>query len=100
VALLLMGYNLVTQLFPAAALSFLHRNPATKQGAFCGVLAGVVTVAVITVTKSTIGDILPFLPESLQDLNVGFAALIVNLGVMALVSLVTRKAPVLAPSGT
>ena len=82
------------------ALSFLRQNPATKQGAFCGVLAGVVTVALITLTKSTIADILPFLPDALQDLNVGFVALIVNLGVMALVSLVTRKAPVLAPSGT
>lgn len=99
VALLLMGYNLVTQLFPAVALSFLSRNPATKQGVFCGLVAGVAAVAAITLTKSTLADICPFLPASLQDLNVGFVALIVNLGVMALVSLVTRRGPVLAPSG-
>ena len=33
VALLLMGYSFVTQLFPAAVLSLAHRNFATREGA-------------------------------------------------------------------
>jgi SSS family solute:Na+ symporter len=47
VALLLMGYSFVTQLFLALALSLLRRNPATKQGAGTGIVALVVNVLVL-----------------------------------------------------
>ena len=98
VALLLMGYNFVTQLFPSVVVSFMTRNPVSKQGAFCGILAGVATVAAITLTKSTVADIFPFLPEALQDMNVGMVALVLNVLVMTAVSAVTGRKAVLEPT--
>ncbi|MGH7634923.1 MAG: sodium:solute symporter family protein, partial [Gemmatimonadaceae bacterium] len=44
VNLLLMGYNLVTQLFPAVILSLGQRPVATAAGAFAGIVAGEATV--------------------------------------------------------
>src|SRR5207248_2501718 len=38
VALLLMGYSLVTQLFPSLVLSLAHRNIATREGAAAGII--------------------------------------------------------------
>jgi SSS family solute:Na+ symporter len=98
VALLLMGYNFVTQLFPALVCSLSVRNPVTRQGAFCGILAGVLTVAAITLSKSTLADILPFLPPALQDLNVGIVALAVNICVTVVVSVMTQRNVALAPA--
>lgn len=98
VALLLMGYNFVTQLFPSVVSSLMTRNPVTKYGAFCGILTGVIAVAAITLTKSTLGGLFPFLPDSLQDLNVGLVALLLNVCVTALVSALTQRAAAALPS--
>jgi len=92
VALLLMGYNFVTQMFPAVVASLFPTNRVTKYGAFCGILAGVVAVIVISVTHTGIGAILPFLPTELKDINVGFAALILNIVVTFVVSALTQQA--------
>ncbi|NGQ96186.1 sodium:solute symporter [Brevibacillus sp. SYP-B805] len=89
VALLLMGYSLVTQLFPALFFSLWKRNFVTKQGAAVGILAGVATVAYITISNSTIGTLFPSLPQAVKDLNVGIVALIVNVVLMTVVSLLT-----------
>lgn len=94
VALLLMGYSLVTQLFPALLLSLTKNNFVTKQGAFSGILFGVATVAYITITNSSIGTLFPSLPQTIKDLNVGVIALLVNVVVMVVVSFVTRKSAV------
>jgi SSS family solute:Na+ symporter len=98
VALLLMGYSFVTQLFPAVVCSLMARNPVTKQGAFCGILAGVAAVAVITLTKSTLAGMFPFLPDVLQDLNVGLVALFLNIVVTGVVSSLTQHSAARAPS--
>ena len=98
VALLLMGYNFVTQLFPAVVFSFLKRNPVTRQGAFCGILAGVAAVAAISLSKTTLAEMFPFLPVELQDMNVGMVALLGNVCVMAVVSAVTQRREALAPT--
>jgi SSS family solute:Na+ symporter len=90
VALLLMGYSFVTQLFPAVICSLAPRNRATKQGAFCGILAGVAVVAVTTIFKMSIGQLMPFLPDALKDVNIGFIALAVNVVVFVVVSAVTQ----------
>jgi SSS family solute:Na+ symporter len=90
VALLLMGYNLVTQFFPAVVFSFARRNPITSQGALAGILAGATAVTGMTLTKTSLSDLLPFLPESLYDMNIGLAALILNAGVTAIVSAAPR----------
>ncbi|RDK03297.1 sodium:solute symporter family protein [Paraburkholderia lacunae] len=90
VALLLMGYSFVTQLFPAVICSLAPRNRATKQGAFCGILAGVTVVAVTTTMHLSVAQLMPFLPDALKDVNVGFLALAVNVIVFAAVSAMTQ----------
>jgi SSS family solute:Na+ symporter len=90
VALLLMGYSFVTQLFPAVICSLFPRNRATKQGAFCGILAGVAVVTLTTMLHWTIGQLMPFLPDALKDVNIGLLALAVNVVVFILVSAVTQ----------
>jgi solute:Na+ symporter, SSS family len=94
VALLLMGYSFVTQLFPAVIASLTPNNPLTKAGAFAGILAGVATVVTVTLTHSTIGTLAPFLPPVMNDINVGFVALILNIVVAGVVSVATRPASV------
>jgi SSS family solute:Na+ symporter len=92
VALLLMGYSLVTQFFPAIVFSFMRRNPLTKHGAFFGILAGEIIVAYTTITNQTIAQMLPTLPQWAKELNTGVVALIVNLVVAFVISAVTRRA--------
>jgi SSS family solute:Na+ symporter len=96
VALLLMGYNFVTQFFPVVVCSLMRNNPMTKAGAFAGVIVGVATVVAVTLSHSTIATLAPFLPTAIQDINVGFLALILNIIAAAIVTLITRTA--MAPS--
>ncbi|MEH7334469.1 sodium:solute symporter [Neobacillus drentensis] len=91
VTLLLMGYSLVTQLFPALVFSLAKKNFVTKAGAFAGIAVGVFTVAYITISASTIGTLFPALPQFIKDLNVGVIALVINLVVTFVVSAVTRS---------
>ncbi|QKG84723.1 sodium:solute symporter [Kroppenstedtia pulmonis] len=91
VALLLMGYSLVTQLLPAMIFSLMKNNFISKYGAFAGIVAGVATVAYTTLTETTIGNLFPALPQVIQDLNIGIVALIVNILVMVVVSLVAKN---------
>jgi SSS family solute:Na+ symporter len=97
VALLLMGYSFVTQLFPALVCSLMRNNPVTKAGAFAGICAGVAAVAAVSLTHSTFNSLLPFLPSRMNDINVGFVALAANAIVTAAVSAATRPAPATAP---
>ena len=90
VALLLMGYNFVTQLFPAMICSLAPHNRATKQGAFCGILAGVAVVAATTLMHLSMGQLFPFLPDAAKDVNIGFVALALNIVVFVVVSAVTQ----------
>jgi solute:Na+ symporter, SSS family len=99
VALLLMGYAFVTQLFPGLICSQMRNNPATKAGVFAGIVVGVATVAAITLTHSTINSLAPFLPIEMNDINVGFVALALNVVVTAAVSLATRPAAASAAVG-
>ncbi len=98
VALLLMGYAFVTQLFPAVVCSLMARNPMTKQGALAGILVGVAVVAYVTLAHSTFVSLLPFLPAKANEVNIGFAALILNVLAATAVSLATRPAAVAAAS--
>jgi SSS family solute:Na+ symporter len=96
VALLLMGYSFVTQLFPALICSLLARNPVTKAGAFAGIICGVGTAVYFTISAETLAKLAPGWPEWLRDLNVGTVALLVNVAVMAGVSAVTARGRVAA----
>jgi SSS family solute:Na+ symporter len=91
VALLLMGYSFVTQLFPSLICSLLPRNPATKEGAIAGILAGAGTVIYFTMTNATIAKLLPEFPEIVRDLNVGTAALVLNVVALIIVSALTAS---------
>ena len=91
VSLLLMGYSFVTQLFPTLIASLLPRNPVTREGAFAGICTGVATVAITSLTHTSIGALFPAMPEALQDLNIGVVALILNLIALAVVSALTRQ---------
>ena len=99
VALLLMGYSFVTQLFPVLVASLLARNPVTTAGAFAGIIVGVGAVLVLTLTNATIASLFPFLPVALQDLNIGIVALVLNLVALVAVSALTRNAVPLAAAG-
>jgi SSS family solute:Na+ symporter len=90
VALLLMGYSLVTQLAPALLASFLPRNPLSSAGAIAGLVAAELTVAWVTISKASFGALVPGAPNWFKDLNVGFAALVVNVVVALAVSAVVK----------
>ncbi len=96
VALLLMGYSFVTQLFPALVASLLPRNPVTKEGAFASICVGVATVAATSLTHTTMSLLFPFLPEALRDVNIGIVALLLNVMTLAIVSAFTRRRAVRA----
>ena len=91
VALLLMGYSFVTQLFPTLLASLLPHNPVTKEGAFAGICVGVATVAFTTISHTSVAMLFPGLPEALRDLNIGIVALVLNVVALAIVSLATRR---------
>jgi SSS family solute:Na+ symporter len=91
VALLLMGYSFVTQLFPSLVLSLAKRNFATREGAAAGIIAGVATVAAVSLSGVNFHS-LSWLPAPVQDLNIGIVALAVNFIVLVVVSLATRRA--------
>jgi solute:Na+ symporter, SSS family len=93
VALLLMGYSFVTQLFPSLLMSLRRHNPVTKQGAFAGICVGVITVAVITSLGTSLATIAPEAPQAFQDLNIGIVALGLNIVATAVVSALTRRVP-------
>jgi SSS family solute:Na+ symporter len=90
VSLLLMGYSFVTQLFPALLASLIQRSRATKQGAMCGIVAGVAVVVVTTTMHLSIGQMFPVLPDAMKDINIGFLALALNIIVFVVVSALTQ----------
>jgi solute:Na+ symporter, SSS family len=92
VALLLMGYSFVTQLFPALLLSLARKQWVTREGAAAGIIAGVGTVAAIGLTHTTIGTLFPALPVQIKELNVGLVALAVNVLFLVVVSGAVRAA--------
>jgi SSS family solute:Na+ symporter len=103
VTLLLLGYALVTQLFPALLASLVRPGWATRHGAIAGIVAGVGVVAAMTFSGATPGSsttldsLVGGLPGFLAQLNLGIVALAVNVAVTALVSAMTRPAD--APAG-
>jgi solute:Na+ symporter, SSS family len=90
VAMLLVGYSFVTQLFPAVVASLMPRNPMTPAGAVAGILVGAVVAAILSFTHATIGSLFPALPQAIRDLNVGIIALAANVVALIVVSAATR----------
>jgi SSS family solute:Na+ symporter len=93
VALLLMGYSFVTQLFPALIMSLRRHNPLSSAGVIAGIVVGIATVAATSLTHSTMATLFPGLPEVLRDLNVGIVALVLNVVTLTVVSVLSRLVP-------
>ena len=72
-------------------MSLLERNPVNKWGAGAGMVVGTVIVAVLTLGKYSTGGVLPFLPSAMHHLNVGVIALVANIIVCTVVSLLTQQ---------
>ncbi|HEX8725636.1 MAG TPA: sodium:solute symporter family protein [Gemmatimonadaceae bacterium] len=98
VSLLLMGYNLVTQLFPALFFSLPERPLVSTAAAAAGIVAGEAMVAYLTMSGASVATLMPWAPEAVKDLNVGIVALIVNVLVLGVVAAATRRRPVAATS--
>ena len=91
VAILIMGYSIVTQLFPALLASLLPKNPFTKEGAAAGIIVGVGTVGIVVTTGLTIASFFPNAPATVKQINTGFIALTLNVLVALLVSVATAQ---------
>lgn len=86
----IMSYSLIVQLAPTLFFSLLKNNFITKEGAFAGIITGVIVVLVMTINGLGIGDLLPTAPQWVQDINASFVALIANIAVMFVVSAAAR----------
>lgn len=93
VLLLLLGYGLVTQLFPAMVLSLLPNagSYTNKYGAAAGIIVGVLVVVYLNVTENNLGTLASWLPQGIHDINVGIIALVANAIVLVPVSLATKN---------
>lgn len=87
VALLLMGYAFVTQLFPALLLSLGARVLVRPVAAASGILVGVAIVAFTTMSGATVAELAPWLPVALADANIGIVALVGNVAAMGVVQI-------------
>jgi SSS family solute:Na+ symporter len=105
VTLLLLGYALVTQLFPSLVMALVRPGWVSKQGAMAGIVAGVGMVAAMSFagatpeTSSTVDSLIGGLPGFIAQLNLGIVALLVNLIVMVGVSSMTRGSAAASASG-
>jgi SSS family solute:Na+ symporter len=105
VTLLLLGYALVTQLFPPLLMALVRPGWVSKWGAMAGVVAGVGMVAAMSFagatpqTSTTVDSLIGGLPPFLAQLNLGIVALVVNVIVMAGLSVFTRGAVPAETSG-
>jgi solute:Na+ symporter, SSS family len=98
VTLLLLGYALVTQLFPALVLGLVRPGLVTRWGAMAGIVAGVAMVAGMSFsgatpgTSTTVDSFIGGLPSFVAQLNLGVVALLLNIVVTLAVSVATRGA--------
>ena len=86
----IMSYSFIVQLAPALFLSLQKNNFITKQGAFVGILSGVIVVLFMTLKGLGIGDLLPQAPQWIQDINGSFVALTVNILMMYGVTIASK----------
>ncbi|MBY5820471.1 sodium:solute symporter [Rhizobium leguminosarum] len=91
VAILIMGYSIVTQLFPSLFASLLPSNPFTKEGAIAGIIVGLGTVGIVSSTGLNIATFFPGAPIAIKEINVGFIAMTLNVMVALLVSIATDQ---------
>jgi SSS family solute:Na+ symporter len=93
VGLLVLAASVLTQLFPAFIFSVFPHRIGDKRGAFAGIAVGSAIVAFFAFTDHTLAEVMPFLPASWGDLNVGLVALAANALTFLGVTAVCAKAP-------
>lgn len=81
VELLIVGYGLVVQIFPALVFSLYKKNPANNIGIISGMLCGMLIMFNSIYPVISIVDLIP------NGLNIGIVALVVNFAVTTVISL-------------
>lgn len=86
----IMSYGLITQLVPALIFGFFNTKLMNKYGAIAGILTGVSLVLFNAITSFIILNIFPNIPSAINDINIGFIAIGVNIFIGLSVSLLTN----------
>jgi solute:Na+ symporter, SSS family len=86
----IMSYGLITQLVPALIFSFFNTKLMNKYGAIAGILTGVSIVLFNAITSFKLVNIFSNIPSAINDINIGFIAIGVNIFIGMSVSLVTN----------
>jgi len=86
----IMSYGLITQLVPALIFGFFNTKLMNKYGAIAGIITGVSIVLFNAVTSFKLVNIFPNIPSSINDINIGFVAIGINIIISVGVSLVTN----------
>ncbi|WP_067932431.1 sodium:solute symporter family protein [Alicyclobacillus kakegawensis] len=83
VSILLVAYDFISQFFPAVVIGGLFWRRATKEGVFAGLITGWLVTAYLVLTNH----------DPIGGWNAGFVALLANLAVFVVVSLLTKPVP-------
>jgi solute:Na+ symporter, SSS family len=86
----IMSYGLITQLVPALIFGFFNTRLMNKYGAIAGILTGVSLVLFNAITSFKLVNIFPNIPSAINDINIGFIAIGVNIFIGLSVSLLTN----------
>ena len=86
----IMSYGLITQLVPAIFFSFYPSRLMNKYGAIAGILTGVSIVLFNAVTSFKLVNIFPNISSVINDINMGFVAIVINIIIAITVSLATN----------
>ena len=102
VTLAIFSSSLLTQLVPMLASSFLKRPFGTREGAFAGIIAGAIVIAMTNYYGVTLASLFPRASNTLTSINPETVALAVNAVVFIVISAGQRrlKARVATPVGS
>lgn len=92
VALLLLGYGLVTQLFPGVLFGLFAKSKINSIGVISGIVSGLAAIIFLTFSGINLKTVFPQ-AGSWTDFNSGLISVILNTIVMLLVSKFYRKTP-------
>lgn len=86
----IMSYGLITQLVPALIFGFFNTKFMNAYGAIAGIITGVSIVLFNSVTAFKLVNIFPNIPSVINDINIGFVAIAINIFIGVSVSLLTN----------
>jgi solute:Na+ symporter, SSS family len=87
----IISYGLIIQLAPALFFSLKKNNFVNKYGALAGIITGELVALYLSIANVTMSTLLPNAPQWFKDINGGFIALMINVIIMSVVSLITKK---------